>query len=438
MPAVFALVLLAQWPLVANPGWFSHDELQWAAAARPLDGGPPHWVGWLDVGALQYRPLTFNLWLLLARSLGDSPMAFHGVVVAMGALNAALLAALLQRLQLSPLRAALAAAAFALGPYAMYVHGWVGTLGDLLWVAMALGIGWLSTAACPRPVPIATASGVLVLVALLAKESALSIPALLAVAAVLDRSRAAWRWALAGAAVPALAYLLLRGGALMGAADADPAYAWSVANGPVRWLEYHAYWPQPSVFEVSATLLRGFTETRVLVALALWAGLVAALARVGWRWPVALLAGSVAALGPVLVLATAYNQYGYALSALVPALVALAWVQLPRVGRVIATVLALLSLWHGVNVMHQVREVGEVQAVFTPALVEALATHGGGAPLRLQLSGDAERTRWVFQRLVHDVPHVGGVVVGGRVVLLAPGETADIQVEADGRLTPIR
>ena len=29
----FALVVLAQLPLVLNPGYFSHDELQWAAHA---------------------------------------------------------------------------------------------------------------------------------------------------------------------------------------------------------------------------------------------------------------------------------------------------------------------------------------------------------------------------------------------------------------------
>ena len=32
--AVLALVLLAQLPLVLNPGYFSHDELQWAARAE--------------------------------------------------------------------------------------------------------------------------------------------------------------------------------------------------------------------------------------------------------------------------------------------------------------------------------------------------------------------------------------------------------------------
>ena len=59
--AVFALVLLAQWPLVSNPGYFSHDELQWAARAGTT--GPIPWESWTAVDAFQYRPLTFNLWL---------------------------------------------------------------------------------------------------------------------------------------------------------------------------------------------------------------------------------------------------------------------------------------------------------------------------------------------------------------------------------------
>src|SRR5690606_41643937 len=34
LPAgVFLAALLLQWPLVSNPGYYSHDELQWAAAA---------------------------------------------------------------------------------------------------------------------------------------------------------------------------------------------------------------------------------------------------------------------------------------------------------------------------------------------------------------------------------------------------------------------
>ena len=83
---VFAAALLLQLPLALNPGYFSHDELQWAAFA---EAGTR--VSWLDIAIFQYRPLTFNLWMALSRVLFDAPMLFHSVLVAWGSLHAALL-----------------------------------------------------------------------------------------------------------------------------------------------------------------------------------------------------------------------------------------------------------------------------------------------------------------------------------------------------------
>ncbi|MGY1426351.1 hypothetical protein [Lysobacter sp. A289] len=431
MLLVAALTVLVQWPLVSNPGYFSHDELQWAAAANVAPSATLPWVDWFDLVLFQYRPLTFNLWLWLSHHLFDQPQAFHAVVVATGALNAALLAGLLGRLEVSPRRAALAALMFALGPYAMYVHGWVGTIGDLLWVGCGLLVAWVATSRWPGW-RIAIAAAGLTAVALLAKEAALSIPALLAVAWWLDRTRGSWRWAFAGSVVPALAYLLLRLSVLAGVDGPDAAYAWSLANIPQRWLEYYAFLPQISVFEAHATLARGFGDTRFIVSCVLMLALLAALWRVGWRWAVALLAGGAAALGPVLVLAGASNQYGYGFAAFAAGLVACAWPRLARWGRVLVVVLAVLSLWHGINVMRQVRQVGEVQAVFSPALAELLR-HDDAAVVRLRVAEDVPP--WIFQRLTHDIPSYDGVPIRSRVQLVPSGD-ADQVIQADGRLTP--
>jgi len=45
--AVWLLALLGQALLIANPGYFSHDELQWAAFAGT--SGPIPWVSWTDL-----------------------------------------------------------------------------------------------------------------------------------------------------------------------------------------------------------------------------------------------------------------------------------------------------------------------------------------------------------------------------------------------------
>ncbi|MEG2942517.1 MAG: hypothetical protein RR969_13210, partial [Thermomonas sp.] len=114
---VFVLACLLQLPLALNPGYYSHDELQWAAYAA--DG--VH-VPWLDVSAFQYRPLTFNLWMLLSRALFDTPMLFHAVLVIAGALNAALLFAVGRGFGMQARHAAVGALAFVLSPYSVYTH----------------------------------------------------------------------------------------------------------------------------------------------------------------------------------------------------------------------------------------------------------------------------------------------------------------------------
>ena len=426
--SVPALVLLVQLPLVLNPGYFSHDELQWAARAE-LPGG----VAWLGFDAFQYRPLTFNVWLWLSRTLFGTPQAFHFAVVALGALNAALLATALRRFGASAAVSVVAALVFALGPYAAYVHGWVGTLGDLLWTGCALLCAWLATRARPAWM-LAGMALLLAVVALLAKEAALSIPALAAVAAVLDTSRRRrWLAVLVGSAIPALAYVALRHGALADVAPQDAAYAWQLAHMPQRWLEYQLYPPNLPVFEAHNTLSRGF-DARTRVTALLWVALVAALARAGWRWAAAFVLGGIAALGPVLVLGNAANQYAYGFAALTVGVVALAWPRLPRWGRGVAWLLALLLVVHGLNVMRQVRKVGEVQAVFSPALAAAVAGAAPGAVLRLAPAADA--APWMFQRLAHDVPSYRGVAIGSRVRLVEAGAPADYIIEADGRLRP--
>ena len=77
--------------------------------------------------------------------------------------------------------AAIGALVFVLTPYAVYTHGWVGCIADVLWVGCALLL-----AACVQrthhALPSALAAALLTGIALLAKEAAFAIPSLLALA----------------------------------------------------------------------------------------------------------------------------------------------------------------------------------------------------------------------------------------------------------------
>lgn len=425
---VFALVTLLQVPLVLNPGYFSHDELQWAAIAAQGEA-----FNWRAIHTFQYRPLTFNLWIALSRALFEQPPAFHAVVVAWGALNAALLAVLGRRLGLPIGAAMLGALAFASGPYAMYVHGWVGTLGDLIWVTCALCIGIVAARGEQRGAIVAT-SFLLTTTALLAKEAAVSIPAVLALGWWLGGRQRRWGIAAAASALPVATYLALRVGVLLFSARQGNAYDWNIANIPLRWFEYQIFTPNIAVFEVGTTLARGF-DKRVMISAGLWLLLAVALARIGWRWLAAFLLAGVAVLAPVLVLEASANQYAYGFAAVVALLVAAGWSRMNRFGHGLVAVLAILNLWHGVNVMREMRRVGDIQAAFSPALADAVR-QSQRPMLRLvpATAGDV----WIFQRLTHDIPAYRGIAIDNRVQLVETDAAADYRIGTDGRLTRLR
>jgi hypothetical protein len=433
---VFALALLGQWLLIANPGYFSHDELQWAAFAG--SEGPIHWSSWTAIDAFQYRPLTFNLWLWLSRQLFAQPQAFHFLLVAWGAGNAALLCALARRFGVATWPAIIGALVFALGPFAAYVHGWVGTIGDLAWVSCALLAGLVATR-WPRVATAALAAAAFTAIGLLAKEAAAAIPVLLAVAWWFDGRKRHWAAATLAAATVVAIYLALRIGVLLHAPREGAQYALSVAHVPLRWLEYQLFAFVPTVFEAFNTLSRGF-DGRIAVAGVLWLALMAALWRSSPRIAAIFLLAGIAALAPALPLGSSWNHYGYGFAAITAMAVAAAWPRAPRWGRGVIALCALLCLWHGANVMRMMRHVGEVQAVFSPALADAVAARAsqphGDAPLRLRPAPDADA--WIFARLTHDIPSYRGVAIGRRVVLVATDAPADAVIAADGRIMPLR
>ena len=431
---VFALALLGQWLLIANPGYFSHDELQWAAFAG--SEGPIHWSSWTAIDAFQYRPLTFNLWLWLSRQLFAQPQALHFLLVAWGAGNAALLCVLARRFRIATVPAAVGALVFALGPFATYVHGWVGTIGDLAWLSCALLTGLVATR-WPRPVLAALAAAAFTAIGLLAKEAAAAIPALLALAWWFDGRKRHWAAATLASAAVVAAYLALRIGVLLHAPRDGAQYALSAGNAPLRWLEYQLFAFVPTVFEAFNTLSRGL-DGRTAGSALLWLALLVALWRSRPRLAAIFLLGGIAALAPVLPLGSSWNHYGYGFAAVTAMVVAAAWPWAPRWGRGVIALCALLCLWHGINVMRMMRHVGQVQAVFSPALAEAVAAHAahtrGGTALRLRPAPDADA--WIFARLTHEIPSYHGVAIGKRVQLVAAGAPADAVIAADGRLLP--
>lgn len=434
LPAIRLLMLLvaAQWLLASNPGFFSHDELQWGAFADVASLRDLPWVSWTDFGVFQWRPLTFNTWLLLSHALFESPMTMHLAWVLAGSAIAIGLAGLLLRLGSARGVAVAAALVFALGPYAAYVHGWVATLADLLWVGASVSLAHallaLDRRAAP-PLAFAAVAFVFTAAGLLAKEAALAMPALLGLAWLLHRQGPVRFAAVVGSGLAAVAYLALRLGTLLAPGESS-GYSISPLSAPGNWAIYWVFPLTPGAFEAINTVL---APMRQLVL----AGVVvlvffALVARGSPRLALAMVAGGALALAPALPLPFVANQYGYGFSAWTVACVALAWPALGRPGKALVLAMALVWVWSGLHVQRAMASVGERQAVFQPALVEALAGHEG--ELRLQPATDA----WVYIRLTTAIPSWRGQPIGPRVRVVGPGEDAHYEITAEGKLRALR
>ncbi len=433
------LLLVLELPLILNAGYFAHDELVWFARADVASWSRLPWTQWFDLTPLLYRPLTSNLWLALSYMARTSPHAMHFVFVAFGIANAWMLTRILAARGIAERTTAGAALVFALSPYAIYVSGWVATLGDLL----TLAFGLLAARAIQRSVIepniwtasiAAIGSALLVALALLSKESAIVLPALLLLVAPPAISYRRLAYAIAPSAVVVAIYLALRLPVLSASAAISPAYAWSPVHIPARFAEFLLYPFMPPLFEIAPTLAK--SAPRLLAAALCIVALLASLGSCHRRAPIVWLAAYAAALAPVLVLATSYNQYGYLASAVAVAVVAAVWNEAPRAARATCRVLAAIVIIHGFTVMAPFLRIGKVQQNLYADLATALAE----SPEPIRIVATDPRDAWLPGRLLEDIDTWRGTRIAGRVHFAAdvPANEADrlLFMNRDGHLHP--
>lgn len=210
---------------------------------------------------------------------------------------------------------------FGLGPYAAYTHGWVATIADLIWVGCALLIGLLLVRRVSRWA-VCLASFVLTSVALVSKESAVVIPALLTLGWLFSRWERRWIEATVAATIPVAIYLFVRLHVILHGASSGSPYIWHLSLIPKNWIKYQLY---PLAIDKF-----GVAQVRKLVFIVLaWCLLLFSLWRAGKRYFLAYLLVGTAALGPVLIIQPA-SWYGYGLSAATAGAIALAWPTMKR------------------------------------------------------------------------------------------------------------
>ena len=430
-------IALAYYLLLSNPGYFSHDELQWGAHADVDHWTDLPWQGWTDYTAFQHRPLTFNLWLSIANAWFEQPLFMHALWLVIGCFNCMLLFACLKQLRASTAQALAGAAAFAISPYAVYVHGWTATLADLLWLGAALV---LLISLLRLPVDsrwrASTAALVLTTMGLLAKEAALAIAPLLLFAWLAWGRQPRMAAALFASGTVTAVYLCLRLPTLLFSARPDGAYAWSLSMPLRRWMEMQVFTYLPTALEFSS--VSNASLGRFAVALLIAISVITTVSFASKRLGTTLVLGGALAMGPPLVLAIAYPQYGYGYAALACGCGTLAWPRLQSRGKFVLLLALLISSWHGVNIAREMHRIGTIQSVYSPALAAALNEHRASksnseATLRLVVMEADDRG--VFERLTQQIPSYAGIAIGERVKLVDRQQAHEAVISGDGSIS---
>lgn len=438
-PGLVLLALLVQLPHMLNPGYFSHDELQWGFRATSVPFADILWIDPFDFATFQYRPLTFNLWLLLSAAFFDTPWLMHGMQALFGAGVFLLVDRLMRRHGIAGWTRWCAGLLWLGFPYVTYVHGWVGTFGDQIWLAAGIGV----LLACFRRAPddpsrlaplLAGFAGTWI--GLLGKESALVIPAFaLAHALLCPRHRRIFLWATLGASLAAASYLGLRLEVILEGAAQTGAYAPAWTQPPLRIAEY---WTFPATLQrLDSFATFAEPSSRVCWSITTLGVLFATLAWYRWRHAALLAVLPTIALGPTLVLPNAANQYAYGFATALVIVLAHAARQLPRAALLAGLPWICLVLLHGVHVVDRQREVGALQSVLLPEINRLLQSDG---TLVLYVRAEHPDDTWRLQRTVTTVPGYREVAWGGRVTALAHDDTsgrATHVMARDGRLSPL-
>ncbi len=420
---ILVVTVLGLLLLIANPGYFSHDELQ------RLDQVEQY--GFLDYVRLvsayvmltqgdglgvPVRPIAFFIQGLLALVMRDYPVIVHLVDVLTHGAVAVLLFFMLLRFGLSRSIALWSACIFALNPMAVIATGWSAALMDRWYVLFGICALMCVDSHVRRRASMAMLGLVvaLMLAAILSKETAIMLPGLMLIFVLLDGSvlkeRRFWQASVA-MAFPVLMYLAYRIPAILSSFNGTATGSYSASLGNV--LEgLPVYFAYPFLITLTEAVHWVFVRPPLMAAalLAHLAVVGVLWAKAGWRAAAGYLYCYLLFLFPVLFLPIKAAHYLYASSAVFS--VALAWILVgPGPWRSLsssAAVLVLaLMLIHSIVLQNFVYRLG---ACMNTAMTGVEALHLTlGRPAMLELRAEPGAPAHVLHRFTTGRSRVGGV-----------------------------
>jgi len=423
--------------LIANPGYYSHDELQ--RYDFFIQHGFRAYLeaySTLHVGSgfgFPVRPFSFFVQGLQNFALRDYPVFVHLSAVLVTATVASLYFRLCTAFGLSRRLALASALIFLASPLSALATGWSAALMDQWYVLFGL-LALLATkrlldGASSGFAELAAIFACSVL-ALLSKETAIVLPALLAAFVVQDRHRLRERrfWlAFAAWSLPVVAYAAFRFVAIKSSfatGDANP-YAASVAEIPSSLFVYFAYPFHPLITEAGTWVFQ--SRTALTLAVGFHILVVALVWRVAsLRMALAYLAGYFVFLFPVLFIAIKGSHYLYGSSLVLSLAVAFLATCANPAGRLVGFVAGALLVAHSAVLQTQIYRDGSCMNRLADS-VESLYL-SKGRPQAIEFTWEETAPAYMLHRYVTGRDQIG-TYFPVRMTVVEPGSA-----RADGAL----
>ncbi|MDB5377928.1 MAG: hypothetical protein JWR00_2374 [Rubritepida sp.] len=424
--APLAAALLLHPLVLANPGFFSHDE--WERLDHIRRAGLWDFLGAYSIPHAgpefghPVRPIGFVQQGFSALLMEPAPFLVHLLDVLMHGAVASLLALVLHRRGASAGLALLAGLLFAASPLTAASTGWVAASFDRwlgLFALLAAGAAWgiLTDGVTPgRGLALAAAAAG----AALSKEAAATLP--LALLIVVSAHRAlhpvgAWPWrraasVLALGSLPVMAYLFVRLPAIEATLAGRTGVGYYAPTGRFLGRSLSGYWGFPFLPHLTDFPRQGrLGLPAFLGAGLLHAGLAVLAGRwFGWRLGALYVAAYFVFLLPVLPLREPGAHYLYAsalpLAVLMAALWREAWRRRARLVRAALAAGTGLMLANHVLIQWQMHRGGVCQAAFLPSLDAALAQ---GGPMAIAFA--PRSLDWVARRAIYGRSAYAGVTL---------------------------
>lgn len=406
------LTIAISLPLIANPGFFNHDELQ--KIDHVLQFGLrdyiEHYVVLRQGGEFgtPVRPVSFLIQGLVALFMPNYVFAIHLVDVVMHGVIAFVLYAVVVQLHGDRRFAWVTALLFAANPLVMFSVGWPAALMDRLYVLFGLLALWAAHRYVIQSESTFSLLGVALCsaLAILSKETAMVLPVAIVILVLISpeqiRSRRLWIATLAWV-IPVALFLLYRLPAILnsfGHRGSDGPYSPSfmhVLDG------LQVYWAYPFLYQLTEMVNWVFLSQMELnlAALAHVVLLLLVFYAFGWRVAVAYVGAYFVSLAPVLMISIkgAHYMYGAAvvLSTALAALLMLRW-RRPRYGlTIVPVVLAVTLLVHTWSSQRFIFETGECMS---RALASAEGAYlASGRPTHMLIIPDEGARGHIVHRL---------------------------------------